>query len=361
MLKAGYRKIRKLGSLARRHLMVSPEEVFAVEKHCTQAAGRQSVVSCASSLGLSPMKVWQSFRRLSSLQAHKGGANQMAGAVRPRGKVYFKTTFYAPLELPFIKMNLLESLPYVDKFIIVEGNRTHVGAPRECIFESYISQIPQNLREKILYIKADLAGETVDCTESCDGCQMHKNENALWDSFEKYVDLRDDDIVIAADADEVIYRKVYPLIFALLRPDTPLLLPLHQFFYRMNYLWRDETFWAPVAAYAGYYKHRPHPHKWRYEGKRFPLMAGCHFSWQLTIEQMLFKLKTYAHNDIYGHLADREILQHAVDNKIYPFDPDRTFVIEELNPDKDRIYYPESFFIFLSDFKDLLPMDSRET
>ena len=174
------------------------------------------------------------------------------------------------------------------------------------------------------------------------------------------MDLHDADIVIAADADEVIYRKIYPLIFALLRPDTPLLLPLHQFFYRMNYLWRDETFWAPTAAYAGYYKQRPHPHKWRYEGRRLPLMAGCHFSWQLTVDQMLFKLKTYAHNDIYGHLADQKILQDAIDNKTYPFEPGRSFVIEELNPDRERIYYPDSFFTFRSDFVHLLPVGRCE-
>jgi hypothetical protein len=343
-----------------RRLIASPAETFAVEKYCAQHANDQGIVSCASSLRMSPFKVWQSFRKIYSLNSREVPIGNASSAVRPRGKVYFKSTFYAPFEIPFIKMNLLESFPYIDRFIIVECNRTHVGAPRKFIFESNILQIPPVLREKILYIKADVSEEVVDCTTSRDGYQMHQNENILWDSFEKYIDLRDDDVVIAADADEVIYRKVYPLIFALLRPDAPLLLPLHQFFYRMNYLWKDEIFWAPVAAYARYYKHRPHPHKWRYEGKRFHLMAGCHFSWQLTIEQMLFKLGTYAHNDIYGHLADREVLQDAVNKKTYPFEPDRTFVIEELNPDQDRIYYPESFFEFRQDFEHLLPVGGRE-
>ena len=75
---------------------------------------------------------------------------------------------------------------------------------------------------------------------------------------------------------------------------------------------------------------------------------------------MLFKLKTYAHNDIYGHLADRIVLQDAVDKKKYPFDPDRPFVIDELSPDNDQIYYPESFFTFRSDFDHLLPVKGHE-
>ena len=360
MLKSICKKVKGLIAWIRAYFIASPEDTFAVEKYCRQHIGKPDVISCASALGISPIKVRQSFRRLNSLQNCEDAVAQSVSNVRPQGTVYFKTTFYAPLELPFIKMNLLEGLPYVDKFIIVEGNRTHVGGPREFIFENYVSLIPDYLRKKILYIKSDLANETVDCTKTRDGYQMHKNEAALWDSFEKHVSLQDNDIVISADADEIIYRRIYPLIFELLQKKYPLLLPLHQFFYRMNYLWKNETFWAPVASYAGYYNRRPHPHRWRYEGKHLPVMAGCHFSWQLTIEQMLFKLKTYAHNDIYGHLADREILQNAVDSKTYPFDPDRSFFIEELNPNKDRIYYPESFFTFRSDFAHLLPVDSSE-
>lgn len=341
-------------------VIASPEDVFAIEKFCAQHNGKCRVAACAMALKMSPVKVLQGLRLLQYVEKRKDSFSPPITRALPGGKVYFKTIFYAPLELPFIKMNLVESLHYVDKFIVVEGNRTHVGEPREYIFERYISAIPAELRHKILYIKADIAKDTVDCTGSNDGCQMHSNENVLWDSFEKYVDLQDNDIVISADADEVIYRKVYPLILNLLRPERPLILPLHQFFYRMNYLWKNETFWAPTAAYAGYYNRRPHPHKWRYDGKKFPIMAGCHFSWQLTIEQMLFKLKTYAHNDIYGHLADRKVLQDAVDKKKYPFDPDRHFVIDELSPDNDQIYYPESFFIFRSDFDHLLPVKSHE-
>ena len=179
MLKAAYHKIKKLWSLARRRLVASPEEAFAVEKYCARHSDQRKITLCAAAMGMSPLKVWQSLRRLSFSQSCGAAAERAPDTTRPCGKVYFKTTFYAPQELPFIKMNLLESLPYVDTFIIVEGNRTHVGAPHEFIFEKFITDIPQNLRKKILYIKADLANEVVDCTESRDGSQMHENENVL--------------------------------------------------------------------------------------------------------------------------------------------------------------------------------------
>lgn len=271
------------------------------------------------------------------------------------GALYFRTIFYAPHEIKFIKMNLYECYPYIDKFIIVEGNRTHVGEPREFIFEEYIDEIPQELRDKILYIPADVALQTVNCTQSNDGTQMHKNEDVLWDCFEEHLSLSDDDIIIAADSDEVIFRHMYPIILRLLKRTEPFVLPLHQLFYRMHYLWENLTFLAPVASYASYYLRKPRPHRWRYEGRRFPFMAGCHFSWQLTIDEMIFKLQTYAHKDIYGHFAVPEILEQAVRDKTYPFDPDRDFRIKELDPDIDRAYYPRSFYAFRDDFRHLLP------
>lgn len=269
--------------------------------------------------------------------------------------IYFKTLFYAPHELPFIMMNLWESFSYIDKFIIVESNRTYVGESKPFIFMEYISRIPQDLREKILYIPADLSKVSVDCSLSNDGAQMHRNEVALCDFFENNVKLMKDDIVISADADEVIYKHSYPLMLHAMEKEDVLLLPLHQFFYRMNYLWEDLTFWAPQVTRASYYLFKPFPHYWRYEGKRFPFIAGCHFSWQLTLDQMIYKLNTYAHKDIYGHFADKEILRDAVTRKIYPFKPDTPFTIQELNSERDKSYYPESFFVFQKEFAHLLP------
>lgn len=247
-------------------------------------------------------------------------------------QVYFRTIFYTPTEIPFIKMNLMESYPYVDKFIIIEGNRTHVGGPKQFVFDKYLQDIPKVLREKICYIPADISPHTVDCSGTRDGKRMHTNEGVLWDCFEDYIDLKDDDIVLAADADEVIYQHMYPLFFEFLKKRSAFFLPLHQFFYRMNYLWERYTYWAPVVCRASHFLGKPRPHKWRYDGEKFPFMTGCHFSWQLTIEQMIFKLQTYAHNDIYGHFADPDILSAAVREKPIHSNQQGIFRSESLIP-----------------------------
>ena len=271
------------------------------------------------------------------------------------GTTYFKTIFYAPYEIKFIIMNLIESYNYVDKFIVVEANVTHVGEKHEYIFEQYRDEIPDYLYEKVIYIKSDLESATINCLDSKDDTQIHTNEALIWDSFENYLELKDDDIVISTDADEVIYDRAYPLLFSQLKKYDALFLPLHCFIYRMNYLWTDNTFWGPTVAYSRYYKDKPHPHKWRYEGKFLSYMSGCHFTWQLTIEEMLQKLQTYGHHAIYGHLADEQILKDAVENKKYPFEPKRPFHIVEVDPKKTKYLYPKSFYLLKDKFVNLLP------
>lgn len=251
-------------------------------------------------------------------------------------------------------MNLWESRHDVDLFVICEFNRTHVGEPREFIFDRYRDQLPQELRNRIHYLPADISSH-VKLAQDDDGDQMHANEAVMWDYFAWNMDLKGDDIVLCVDADEVIYQHMFARIFNRIEDGTPaLLLPLHQFFYRMNYLWIENTFCAPTACRKSYYDSLPQPHRWRYEGERFPFMAGCHFSWQLTVKEMLFKLRTYAHKDIYGKFADESILSAAILEKKYPFEPNISFTIQELDVISNRSYYPQSFYVFKKDFENLL-------
>ncbi|WP_081678688.1 hypothetical protein [Desulfocurvibacter africanus] len=353
-------KLERLWNGLHNRLFYEPKTLFAVEQYY-RSFGQGSLKDCAKYAGITPLNCYLAKKYL-SVNSNLNYKSNSVGQKRPcKNKVYFRTIFYAPHEIPFIKMNLFECYPYVDKFIIVECNRTQVGEPREFIFPSLIKEIPQQFHSKIVYIPADVSHQTVNCAKTNDGKQMHANEDIMWDWFTQEISLEDNDIIIAADADEIIYSHIYPYILRRLRKDDALLLPLHQFFYRMNYLWTELTFWAPQAARASYYKKRPKPHRWRYEGRRFPFIAGCHFSWQLTIDEMIMKLNTYAHKDIYGKFANREILEVAVRDKTYPFEPNEQFTIRELDPDNhaDRCYYPQSFYSFREDFAHLLPNARR--
>lgn len=51
---------------------------------------------------------------------------------------------------------------------------------------------------------------------------------------------------------------------------------------------------------------------------------------------MIHKLDTYSHPK-YRFCSNRELLQNAIDNKIYPFDEGVDFDIEELDKDSELI------------------------
>ena len=269
--------------------------------------------------------------------------------------VYFRTIFSTPSEIKYLKLNLRECFDYVDKFIIVEFNRTHVGKERELVFEKYLDQFSAEERKKLLYIGADISVEA-EYTES-DSKIAHRNETIMRGYFVKEISLRDEDIVFATDADEIIFRQHYePIIKKIESMRWPfrksLVLPMHQFYYKHNYLWENLISKAAVACRASAF--RKYPSDWRSKGKLYPEIAGCHFSWCITTDEMITKLGMYAHHKDYGHLAKKEVLEDAVKNKEYPFEPNRPFQIRVLDMHKDTDYYPQSLYTMFDEFKPLI-------
>lgn len=242
--------------------------------------------------------------------------------------IYLKTYFYTEHELKFLKLNLLEAFEHIDKFIICEFNRTHTGEPREFIFQNYPDLFTEEEKSKILYFACDISEESRYAKN--DENLIHQiNEPVMRGNFVKKVSLNDDDIIFSVDADEIIYGHMYPEIIEYVKAKGVTCLTLNQFFYKMNYLWENTTFKAPtVARYQDFKNH--YPSQWRYEGVDFPKIVGCHFSWCMTPEQMIYKLNTYSHPK-YRFCADLDLLTNAIHNKTYPFDTSVDFQIRELS------------------------------
>jgi len=252
--------------------------------------------------------------------------------------IYLKTIFSNPSEYPFLILNLLESYDNIDYMLITEANRTHTGAEREYIFD--INHLPLEKRDKVKYIKIDISNESVFSPEN--EAQCHSvNEKHIRGSFTRYTELHDEDIIFSVDADEVIYSGMYSRLISAVESQTIVKLKLHQFFYKINYLWKNNIFIAPTAAKYHAYRNS-YPAHWRYDGNLYPEIVGCHFSWCMPIRDLLVKMKNYAHAPAVSHLATREILEKAIITKTYPFDPNREFIIKELDYSKDSHYYPPS-------------------
>ena len=213
-------------------------------------------------------------------------------------KVYLKTYFYVEHEIKFLIMNLMEAYHHVDHFIICEHNITHTGQPREFIFEEHKHKFPPELMDKVIYLPQDI-------------------------SFDN------DDIIISVDADEIIYREAYDYILSEVNEKECVRLNLHQFFYKTNYLWEGKDFTSPIAAKYKVFRHH-YPCNWRDVGPVVSKRVGCHFSWCMTPEEMVYKLHTYSHPR-YRFCADEKLLKDAIENKKYPFDPSVDFNIRELD------------------------------
>ena len=163
--------------------------------------------------------------------------------------IYLKTIFSAPNEIKFLKLNLSEAFPYVDKFIICEFNRTHIGSEREFIFENYWNQFTPEEKEKIIYIKGDISAFAK--FSETDGRIIHDvNEKIIRGYFASQIKLENKDIIFSVDADEIIFGQEYPKIISQLKWWRPAIkLPLYQFYYRINYLWENNKFIAPTVCF----------------------------------------------------------------------------------------------------------------
>jgi len=165
-----------------------------------------------------------------------------------------------------------------------------------------------------------------------------------------------DDLVISVDADEIIYRRVYRILYLLNkifpRMRIHLAIMMHQFFYKPNYLWRGLRFRSAVVLRRRILT--DNPRYIRDSGLLLPVWSGCHFSWQLEPKEMVEKIRNYAHNPEYAHLADETILKNAVATRTYPFDPNRRFQIKALSRRRAQRYFPKSYWMIESKFSDYL-------
>lgn len=247
-------------------------------------------------------------------------------------------------ELPFVRLNILESSPHVDRILICEADYSHVGHERELLFEKLLGTLNNNELRKVEYIPLRI-GHQID--RKLRGAELfHSIERIIRDEFARIVNIHNSDFVVAVDADEIIYSDVYPMLKNMTLGKLgwkarSIRLKLHQFFFFLDYLWEGHLFDAPVATRASVFLSQNRPADWRYLGKTTKFHAGVHFSWVMNLDDMVSKLSRYAHNDLYGHLADEDLLLRAMKEKRYIFDSQVDFTIKEISYDNE--IYPRSF------------------
>jgi hypothetical protein len=243
----------------------------------------------------------------------------------------------SPHELPFVVLNVLESVNKVDGIVLCEANYTHSGEKRQLIYGDLLRDLSPELKSRITYIPRELdrfVRKDANTEED-----LHFNEQLIRNSFAHKYTLSSSDVVVSLDADEIIYASAYEYIFQKLKfsfKTKCVRLNLRQFFYRLNYHWSNCNFNSPVATRASVFLNNENA-QWRDYGPITKKHVGVHFSWVMEVEQMAKKLQTYAHKNLYAQYAHEDTLRSAIKNKKYIFDDSVPFQIVKIDYDSPML------------------------
>ena len=255
--------------------------------------------------------------------------------------IYIKTYCYNKHELPFLITQLKEGWEHIDKFCVYEYNFTHTGKKKDYEMEEVLHLIPEELKSKLYYCKVDLTPYNIQTYNENICHSVNENIQRNWFFNDPNINLKDDDIIIDVDCDEIIYKKSYKKIFEELK-DNVLGIRMNLFFFKNTYLWTNN-----VCNASSIYKYKTIKNKYtliknlKTYNLRWPKnitkgLYGCHMSWVMPVQHMVEKCYKTAHTG-FRHLAKVDIMKKAIKEKKYIFDLKRPFNIEEISLNDDRI------------------------
>lgn len=230
--------------------------------------------------------------------------------------------YFNEKEILELRINLLKD--YVDKFVIVDGNYTHSGIPKDFTLKKTISEF--NLpSDKIEVIELDMSDESLPLITDYEKIwnieKTHiSRERAQRDAIAKCIttnDFSDDTLFIVGDCDEIINPKYISLYkdLSLKNRDKIFKIDLVQLEGRadMRVYYKDSNTpreWC-YSLFACLKMHmentsltyiranimNPYPVVWAYEKESMLRDAGWHFSWMGNNLNRLKKSESFCHHD----------------------------------------------------------------
>ncbi len=115
-------------------------------------------------------------------------------------------TFYNELELLYYRLKILYN--YVDKFILVEANQTHMGNPKILYYKEN-KHLYKEFENKIIHIVVDLPIKKEDINISKNNQWINENYQRICIKHElDKMNLNKDDLIIISDLDEIINPNI---------------------------------------------------------------------------------------------------------------------------------------------------------
>ena len=244
-------------------------------------------------------------------------------------------TFMFCNEYDLLELRLRIMYEHVDKFVIVECDKTHTGIPKEFNLEKNLDRFAPWM-DKIVYIKAE---------QSNPSCHAWDNEYWQRDQMQRgWQDLNKDDVILVSDVDEIIRPEAIDYIKNTDYDMYGLYMPA--FYFKFNYMdtkpdWHYKV-WG--RAYRGMMiggsKMRytnEYPGKSRVEVHH----AGWHWGWLGDDEFVKQKIKATPHVEInQPHIVNNiNIEQHIKEGRDHFRPENRTWFpvkLDDYFPDEIR-------------------------
>ena len=221
-----------------------------------------------------------------------------------------------------LRFNILDK--YVDKFVVVEATRDHAGQKKKLNFD--INKFIK-FKNKINYLIVDDIPEKVEHYKK--GCspnfaRENFNRNAISRAL---TECSQNDLIIISDADEIPNLKVLEEIkikkFAIFSQKL--------FFYKLNLFLKDNWLGSSIC-YKKYLKSPQWLRNKRFSRRGFLRRiffktqiiesGGWHFSYLKTTDNIVKKIKSYAHGEFAG-IDDVEFIKKNIEMKRFFIFPEK--------------------------------------
>ena len=223
--------------------------------------------------------------------------------------IYSLTLFGdAPQERELLKIRLAEELPYIDKFMIVESSCTHAGVSKPYGLKE-MPELFTNPKIDCQFIAPALAKSGKALSRQQDRKLLNTQQIDHCRQF-----IKDDDIVICSDLDEINDRRDMPRIIDEIKKQQYIHIRMYNHQYYINYFaigWQYR--WSLSYGCTGEYLRKRNltlfrlRHEWQpigIDGQaiNFVETTGHHFSYIMTADQIIKKIERspdmcFYHND----------------------------------------------------------------
>lgn len=199
------------------------------------------------------------------------------------GLIYNTFMFYDEFDLLDIRLEELSGL--VDKFVLVESDRTYTGKPKPLYFCENSERYRKH-KDRIVHIISQHTAY-----HATDAWANEWGQRESIDDYLKTVCLPDDTIILT-DADEIVSADVMPIIKM---TNLPGRLSMRNYYYWLNCRQKRDWIWPAFCRYKDYESARQ-----LRQGKEDRLIlpnAGWHFAYLMSAERIAEKLCAFSHTE----------------------------------------------------------------